>query len=268
MRLSVGGVGLWARGLTSYDAFERAVLRGEVDVVGAAFVPPRPASIPPRERRRAGLLINLAVEVAHQACDHANVDKSLMASVFASSMGDTAITDYMCRKLAGTDRLLSPAKFTNSVHNAGSGHWSISAGSRAPSTFVGGFDASFGVGLLEAVSQATAFDEPVLLVACDIANAQPLAGIRDIRESLAVALVVEAGVSTSGDRAGLLETELRFVPEPAERPMPRTKGLDELAQANPMGAALVLLERCVGTGIADTPLRIPAAARGCVELFF
>lgn len=257
---------MWARGVTSYGAFVGAARAGFLDLVDVAFAPPRPSSIPPRERRRAGLLINLAVEVAHQACDHACVDRSSINSVFASSMGDTAVTDYMCRKLAGTDRLLSPAKFTNSVHNAASGYWSISAECRAPSTFVGGFDASFGLGLLEAVSQATASGAPVLLVAYDVANEPPLDGIRRIPESLGVALVVEP--KASGGPEGLLTAEIRFLAEPAEPPLPATKGLDALARGNPMGAALALIERCTGYGPGGCLLRTPAAAQGCIELRF
>lgn len=266
MKFALRGVGLWARGVTSYGAFVGAARTGFLDLADVAFAAPRPASIPPRERRRAGLLINLAVEVAHQACDHACVDRSSINSVFASSMGDTAVTDYMCRKLAGVDRLLSPAKFTNSVHNAASGYWSISADCRAPSTFVGGFDASFGVGLLEAVSQATASGEPVLLVAYDVANEPPLDEIRPIPESLGVALVVEP--KTSDGPEGLLAADIRFLAEWAEPPLPTTNGLDTLARGNPMGGALALIERCTGYGPGDAPLRFPAAAQGCVELRF
>ena len=266
MKFAIRGVGLWTRGLTSYAAFASAAREGVADLAAATFAPPRPSSIPPRERRRAGLLINLAVEVAQQACDHAAVDRSSIASVFASSMGDTAITDYMCRKLAGRDRLLSPAKFTNSVHNAASGYWSISAGCRAPSTFVGGFDASFGLGLLETVSQASACGEPVLLVAYDIANEPPFHDIRPIAETLGVALVMDA--AADDDKGHLLRGDIRFVAEAAESPMPQTKGLDALASGNPMGAALALLERCTGRGASDDALRVPAAAQGCAELRF
>ncbi len=269
MRFCITGVGLWARGLTSYAAFEAAAACGFSGIGDAAFEPPRPSHIPARERRRAGLLINLAVEVAHQACEHAGVDKASTASVFSSSMGDTTITDYMCRKLAGTERLLSPAKFTNSVHNAASGYWGISAGSRAPSTFVGGFEASFGAGLLEAISQAKGFGGPVLLVAYDVENSSPLADVCEIGETLGVALVVEAERSRVRNAGFAVPAELRFVGTRSEFPVPRACGLAKLAGANPMGPALVLLECCIA-GIPDrcSPLRFPATTRGCIELQF
>lgn len=269
MRFCITGVGLWARGLTNYAAFEAAAACGFSGIEDAAFEQPRPSHIPARERRRAGLLINLAVEVAHQACEHAGVDKTSTASVFASSMGDTTIADYMCRKLAGTERLLSPAKFTNSVNNAASGYWGISTGSRAPSTFVGGSEASFGAGLLEATSQAIGFGGPVLLVVYDLENSSPLADIREIGETLGVALVIEPEPSRVPNAGFSVPAELRFIGMRSEVPVPRASGLAKLVEANPMGTALALLECCVaGSSNRCSPLRFPAAARGCIELQF
>ncbi len=269
MRFRITGVGLWARGLTSYAAFEAAAPCGFSGIEDAVFEQPRPSHVPARERRRAGLLINLAVEVAHQACEHAGVDKASTASVFCSAMGDTRVTDYMCRKLARGERLLSPARFTNSVHNAASGHWGISTGSRAPSTFVGGFAASFGAGLLEAASQAIGFGGPVLLVGYDVENSSPLSDIREIGETLGVALVIEAERSCASSTGLAVQAELRFVGKQSEFPVPRARGLARLAEANPMGIALVLLERCVaGSPDRCSPLRFPASTRGCIELQF
>lgn len=184
--LSIAGAGIWTRGITCFAD----LTSGTPIDSSAAWVPPAPAAIPPKERRRAGTLINLAVEVAHQACEHAGADKSAVPSVFASAMSDTRITDYMCRKLAGTEKLLSPTQFHNSVHNAASGYWTISAENRAPSTFVGGFDRSFGAGLLEASMQALSFNQPVLLVCCDIPTEQPLHEIIPITETCGLAVMV------------------------------------------------------------------------------
>jgi 3-oxoacyl-(acyl-carrier-protein) synthase len=205
MNIRISGVGLWARGLTSFDEFLTAYEDGFAGITDAEFVAPKPATIPARERRRAGLLINLAVEVAHQACEHAGVDKHLVPSVFTSAMGDTMITDYMCRKLCSAEKLLSPTKFHNSVHNAPSGYWTISAGNRAPSTFVGGAGQSFGAGLFEAASLAQAHSGPVLLVGYDIANEPPFRDITPIAETLGVALILEpAGDSVEGKLEGKL----------------------------------------------------------------
>ena len=103
-----------------------------LSIVDHEFSSPKPQAVPPKERRRAGLMINLAVEVAHQACENAGVDKTVIPSVFVSALGDTAITDYMCRKLSQPEKMLSPTKFHNSVHNAPSGYWTISSENRMP----------------------------------------------------------------------------------------------------------------------------------------
>ncbi len=271
MRFFITGVGLWARGLTSFAAFKNAADCGFSGIEDAAFEQPRPSCIPARERRRAGLLINLAVEVAHQACEQAGVDKAVASSVFSSSMGDTIITDYICRKLAGKERLLSPAKFTSSVHNAASGYWAISAGCRAPSTFVGGFDAnSFGVGLLEAVSQAVGSGGPVLFVAYDVETSPPFADVREIGETLGVGLVIEVEVPRARNDVFARPVELRFVAMRSDLPsVPEACSLAKLAVANPIGPALALLERYAGAhSNGCSPLRFPAAARGYVELQF
>ena len=268
MKLFITGVGLWARGLTSFAALERAATVGFSGIQDAVFEQPVPSSIAPRERRRSGLLINLAVEVAHQACEEARVAKEGIASVFASSMGDTATMDYMCRKLAGSDRLLSPSRFTNSVHNAASGYWAISACSREPSTFVGNAGGSVGTGLLEAASQAQDTDKPVLLVVYDVANTRPLSDICPVKESMAAAVVLETSVPVGRDCAMALPVDVRYVAEQAGPPDPMAAELCELAKANPIGQSLALLERCVVDGERWSPLRFPAARYGCVELGF
>lgn len=237
MIVTVTGIGLWAPGLTGWSEF-RQQLALDGPPADAEFYAPRPAAIAPRERRRAGLTINLAVEVMHQACDMAAVDKAAIATVFASAMGDTDITDYMCRKLAGEDRMLSPTKFHNSVHNATSGYWSISAHNRAPSSFVGGFRDSFACALLEAAACAIAEDLPVGLAGYDIANKAPLHDVLPISQSLGLALVILPGERHPGWPLTLsLDAE-----RSAAAPQPRRAGLARLAVANPMGSGLTLLE--------------------------
>ena len=142
--IGIAGFGVWARGLEGTEEFLAAYKTGFSALTKSDFVNPKPSSIPPKERRRAGLMINLAVEVAHQACDYAGVDKALVPSVFASAMGDTAITDYMCRKLVQPEKLLSPTKFHNSVHNAPSGYWTISAEIMPPAVLSAAFARALG----------------------------------------------------------------------------------------------------------------------------
>lgn len=274
MNVQVLGVGIWGRGLGSYADLQHAVENGGVDA-DAKFVPPKPEAIPARERRRAGLLINLAVTVAHQACEHAGVDKSSIPSVFVSSMGDTDITDYMCRKLAQPEKLLSPTKFHNSVHNAPSGYWTISAENRAPSTFVGGDVQSFGAGLLEAASQVEAEQTPVLLVAYDIANNIPFADVAPISESFAVALVLAPPETATADSGLSLNLNIDLVaPESIQAPVDddsevTAPGLAELAANNPIARNLALLEQLVRVqqaGLMQARVTLPAAPQLALAL--
>lgn len=251
MKIQIVGVGLWGRGLTGYSALS-ALLHEPRNLIEGDFENPKPEAIAAKERRRAGLMINLAVEVAHQACEHAGIDKRLPPSVFVSAMGDTAITDYMCRKLAAPEKLLSPTKFHNSVHNAPSGYWTISAENRAPSSFVGGFTESFGTGLLEAASQCLGHQQPVLMVAYDIANAAPFADIEAVSENLGIALLIApADLDLEPFRVahGAMRprvASLAYVPNNDAAPMtnaqPEHAALAEVASGNPMGCGLRLLE--------------------------
>ncbi len=241
MKLTFLGVGVWGVGLQDFEQLRRCVQTREAGVGSALFMPPKPAAIPARERRRAGLMINMAVEVAHQACLHAGVDVSGIPSVFVSAMGDTDITDYMCRKLTRPEKLLSPTKFHNSVHNAPSGYWSISAENRAPSTFVGGYQHSFGAGLFEALCQARAGGGPVLLVGYDIANQAPFAGVTPVGENFASALVL-APADYPQPAAFAVGAELELVTG-AQRPTrPQTPVLERRFAANPCAQSLALLE--------------------------
>ncbi len=262
MKVWLAGVGVWGRGLLSYAQLCQRV--AGVAAPDEEFMPPKPEAIPARERRRAGLMINLAVTAAHQACEHAGADKQQIPSVFVSSMGDTDITDYMCRKLAQPEKLLSPTKFHNSVHNAPSGYWSISAQNRAPSTFIGGAGYSFGAGLLEAASQAHDGGEPVLLVAYDIANRPPFASVAPVTESFACALVlVPDGHPVPVPGAMAVQLDISLQPQPAAAVLPRAPALAALAAANPAAAGLVLLEQAAQLdqgGTAEARVELPAAA--------
>ncbi|MGI9326427.1 MAG: beta-ketoacyl synthase chain length factor [Pseudomonadales bacterium] len=277
MKIQFLGSGLWTRGMTSVGDLAN-LLHDPSHNLDAAFAAPKPESIPAKERRRAGLMINLAVEVAHQACEQAQLNKALVPSVFTSAMGDTAITDYMCRKLSGTEKLLSPTKFHNSVHNAPSGYWTISAQNRAPSSFVGGFEQSFGAALLEASSQACANATPVLLVASDIATGVPFEDILPVSETLGIALVVapvalDLGPFQTAANVEVQATapvfELRYNTGNgirARSSQPLHPELVSRAEANPMGCALGLLERLQTSGAARSNLSFAAAPGALLEL--
>lgn len=190
MNIDVTGIGFWGLGASNIDELDFSKIDEALEA-GHKKTLPSPNALTPKERRRVGELITIAIEVAQQACEAAKVSPTDIPSVFTSAMGDSAITDYMCTKLASGGLAMSPTKFHNSVHNAASGYWTISCENRQPSTFVTGFEYSFGISLFEAVSQAIYYRKPVLLVSVDIASSQPLYDVCQIGHSIGFAYVIE-----------------------------------------------------------------------------
>jgi hypothetical protein len=185
----VEGVGIWSERLPGWDAARR-ILTGEIAAPDEPSKRPSPDLLPPNERRRAPDTVAISLAVGSEACTHAQRDPATLPSVFASTHGDLAITDYMCETLASTPELVSPTRFHNSVHNAAAGYWAIATGSMRPYTAISADRYSFGNGLLEALVQAQSDDETVLFVAYDIAAKGPLANVVSSAGRLGCALVL------------------------------------------------------------------------------
>ena len=185
----IAGIGLLGPGLADW-ASARALLRDPAFRPTGPSLVPSPALLPANERRRAGSLIKASVLVAEQACTMAGMDPAGLASVFTSSTGDPENCHALCAALARPERLVSPTRFTNSVHNAAAGYWHIAVRSLQPSTSLAAFDASFGAGLLEAMAQCAATQQPVLLVACDLPYPEPLHTLRPVADLFACALLL------------------------------------------------------------------------------
>ena len=189
LQVFVDGVGLLGPGLPSWPTAQ-ATLRGEsAHVFGLTTLTP-PARLPPAERRRAGPVIRLAMGVADEAVAHAGVDPKTLVTVFASSGGEGANCHSLCETLASESPLLSPTRFTNSVHNAAAGYWHIAVGSRAASTSLCSFDGSFGAGLIEAAVLMLSADQPILLVAYDLPYPEPLNSLRPLADNFGLALLL------------------------------------------------------------------------------
>jgi len=186
----IAGVGFWANALPSWAAAQGFATTGALDP--AAPAKPQPQLLAPNERRRAPESVAVALEVALAACTNAGADPAALPSVFASTHGDLAITDYMCATLAQDPAAISPIRFHNSVHNAAAGYWTIGNGCHAPSTAISAFDASFAQGLLEALSQLAAGAPAVLLVAYDTTAVGPAASLWASAGLLGGALVLTA----------------------------------------------------------------------------
>lgn len=189
----ITGIGLRGPGLAGY-ATSASMLAGRSAHVDAPTVLTAPTALPPAERRRVGKGVKIALEVGFEALVQSGLDASTVPSVFTSSSGDGDNCDAICRALAD-DRLISPTRFHNSVHNAPSGYWGIASGSMAPSTSLCAYDDSFAAGLDDAMTQLAGGIDAVLLVAYDAPYPEPLHAARPTPDSFGVALVLarEAG---------------------------------------------------------------------------
>ncbi|MGH8159637.1 MAG: beta-ketoacyl synthase chain length factor [Rhodanobacter sp.] len=236
LRVYIEGVGLWSPQLANFAAL-KSLLAGTVPEPP----PGRPAAttLPPNERRRAPESVLLAVEVADQAIAMSGRAASELACVFASAHGDQPITDYMCATLAQVPAELSPIRFHNSVHNASVGYWTIATGCHTPSTAVAAQRASFGAGLLEAVCQVLAGQQPVLLVCSDTAGSGPLQEVTGCAQPFGCALVLAAQASASTlARLELTLTSTRPVTLLAE-PLAGWRATNASAAALPLLAGLI-----------------------------
>ena len=237
----VEGVALWAPRLPGWDA-ARAILRGEARGADVPVLRPAPALLAPTERRRAPDSVAVAIEVASAACECSGRAPRALASVFASTFGDTAVSDYLCSQLARAPLDTSPTKFHNSVHNAAAGYWAIATGCREPYTAVTAHRHTFGAGLALACAQALADEAAVLYVAYDIETPGPLATMSPSRGVLGAALVLAPAPSPRA----LARLDLRV--QQGEARATRARATNAvLVEGNAMADCLALFE-----ALADT----------------
>ena len=185
----VEGIGLLGPGLSDWPG-GRAVLDGSQPYQPGKTILPTPALLPAAERRRSGALIKLTLATGLEAIKHAGLQASALPSVFSSSGGDGENCHAICEVLASDDRQISPTRFHNSVHNTASGYWSIATGAMTTSSVLSAFDASFGAGLLEAVTQCVVENTRLVLLTCDTAYPEPLRAVRPIPDAFGIALVL------------------------------------------------------------------------------
>lgn len=195
LRVYVDGIGLLGPGLSDWTQGQ-ACLTGATPYLRQRSILPPPMALPPAERRRAGAVVKVALAVGEQAVAASGLQASTLPSVFSSSSGDAVNCDAICRALAANERLISPTRFHNSVHNAASGYWTIAAGAMATSSVLCARDGSFSAGLLEAMTQVAQAQTPVLLVAYDTDYPEPLYSVRPVADTLGVALVLTPQRST------------------------------------------------------------------------
>jgi hypothetical protein len=245
MDVRILGLGLIGPGLTSWSE-ARTTLTGEAAYRPAPSVVPPPQRLPPAERRRAGAAVKIALAVADAACSDAQADPRALATVFAASSGDGANCHAMCETLASpkpADRLVSPTRFTNSVHNAAAGYWHITVESHKASTSLCAHDDGFAAGMMAALTQLQALDAPLLLVASDCPYPQPLQATRPLPDTMGVALVLAPLAHSSGSlaRARLSVSLLPLAQAGSQTPC-HDAALEQLRRSIPAARALPLLE--------------------------
>ena len=232
----VEGIGLYAPGLVGWEQ-GAAVLAGRAHY--APTPPPKlaPALLAPEVRRRTTDHIRLAVEVAGEAVRHAQCDAALLASVFASSESDGAITHNICEEVARPHPEVSPTRFHNSVNNAPAGYWCMAVGSQQASTSVAAFDATFAVGLLEACAQVLTERLSLILVAHDTPLPEPLNSARPMGMSFGTALVLTVAPTARS----LARLSLDMLARDAQESGLADSALEDLRRVNPVARALPLL---------------------------
>ena len=243
LEAQVLGIGLLGPGLADW-AGSAALLQDPARYLRQPTVVPPPQRLPANERRRAGTVIKASLAVADQAVAMAGADPARLATVFTSSTGDPANCHALCEALAAPERLVSPTRFTNSVHNAAAGYWHIATHSMCASTSLAAFDASFGAGLLEAAVSCHAAQAPVLLVACDVPYPEPLHALRPVADTLAVALLL-APVTAGAASAPGPRLQLALTGSAADTAC-RHVELEALRTQIPAARALPLLEALAG----------------------
>ncbi|KPL49663.1 hypothetical protein XAXN_06005 [Xanthomonas axonopodis] len=184
---TIEGIGFWTQGLPSWEAASAFARGGALQEAPAR---PAPQLLAANERRRAPDTVAVSLEAALAACSTAGRDPASLPSIFTSTYGDLAISDYMCTTLASDPLAISPTKFHNSVHNAAAGYWTIGAGAMTPATAMSAGLGSFAQGLLEALVQRAADAQAVLLVSYDARSVGPLGRVAPSQGLLGSALVL------------------------------------------------------------------------------
>jgi hypothetical protein len=255
----VQGLGLLGPGLTDWSA-GCAVLNAEAPYVALRTVLPLPDVLPPAERRRAGRVIKIALAVGAEAVVRAAADARTLPTVFTSSGGDGDNCHEICVALASRERLISPTRFHNSVHNAASGYWTIAYGCTAGSTSLCAGDASFAAGLLEALAQLACGASAVLLLAYDADYPQPLRAKRPIPDAFGTALLLTPPDSATG----LARLQVGWSAAPAAS-MANAE-LELLRRSIPAARSLPLLERLAQRRAGTVVLEYLDRARLAIEV--
>lgn len=247
VQVYLDAVGMIGPGASNWQAW-RAVLQNDGDYQVEPTVVPALNVLPAAERRRTGAGVRLALASGLEALANASIDPAGMTTVFCSSGGDGDNCHLICEALAGSDRMISPTRFHNSVHNAPSGYWGIASGAMLPSTSLCAYDGGFAVGLLEAAVQCAIEQRPVLFVVYDTPYPQPLHATRPILDqcSIAMLLTPQAGPQSLG--------AIAFDVESAAPTTMENAALESVRRGIPAARGLPLLQTVARAQAGDVQL--------------
>lgn len=157
-RFSLRGWSAWAAGIETHGQW-RDWATGRLVIGDADDVPPL-AFVPALQRRRFSRLSRLQLQVAYD-CAAGRHD---LRTIFCSRHGELHRTHGLLAELARGEPL-SPMAFSLSVHNTGSGLYSIASGNMAPSTAIAAGRDTLPAALLEAAGQLLRTDEVMVVFA-------------------------------------------------------------------------------------------------------
>ncbi|UCE64526.1 MAG: beta-ketoacyl synthase chain length factor [Nitrospirota bacterium] len=246
MQVNLNGIGLLGPGLCGWPESQQ-ILLGK-NIYDKEMLPkPFPSILQPNELRRSSEVVRWSLRAAEEAMRQAQLKPDALATVFASSGGETEILHKICLALNTSERAISPTLFHHSVHNASAGYWSIGVQSQLPSSSLSCYDSSFCGGLIEAATFVCSHQTPVLLVAYDIPPPPPLYAARPLSGPFAVAFVMSPAPlpqSFSILKIGILDEGAGTVSTMKD------PGLEMLRDGNPAARALPVLTAIASGGPA------------------
>lgn len=258
----IDGIGLLGPAMPGWPSSKNA-LNGSAPYQPQPTILPSPQILPAAERRRAGQIVKLTLAIGGEAVNAAGADAATLPMVFSASGGDGENCHALCEMLASNDRQISPTRFHNSVHNAAAGYWSIATGAMTSASVLCAYDASFGAGLLEAMTQVNVDRTRCMLLTADTPYPEPLHSTRPLPDAFGIALVLSPERST----ASLAQLSLELTDAPAT--MLDNPALEALRSAIPAARGLPLLcaiaaqrEQCLVLDYLEQT-RIAAALTPC-----
>ncbi len=233
----LNGIGILAPGFNGWNN-TRSILRGEAQYDANQTSDIAVSLMSPREKRRANKTSLLAVHLAEEAIQHADIAPDTLIPVFSSFSGDLQITDKLCTSLADDDPIISAFLFHNSVQNAPAGYWSIATHSTNPSTSIACGCYSFHAAFLEAASVLSTEKKDVLLAVYDLDTPYPLCTQCRADAACGVAMVL-SNTNTHQTIAALAVSLTNEITEPYQH---SNDEINNLIQKNTSLHAISLLD--------------------------